>query len=127
MKRTRAETDFSHRRISRRAALLGGAQLLFMGGLAARMRYLQVEQADQFRLLAEENRINIRLIPPSRGEVFDRNGVRLAQNSPSYRIVIVPEDAGDIDASLERLSKLITLDERTIARVKKEIKNSPLL
>ena len=84
MKRTRAETEQSHGRLTRRAALLGGAQLLFMGGLAARMRFLQVEQADQYRLLAEENRINVRLIPPSRGEVFDRNGRRLAQNAPSF-------------------------------------------
>jgi len=75
MRRSRADSDASHSKLSRRAVLLGGAQLLFMGGLAARMNYLQVDQADQFRLLAEENRINIRLIPPARGEIFDRNGV----------------------------------------------------
>ncbi|WP_227271092.1 penicillin-binding protein 2 [Roseobacter weihaiensis] len=124
MRRTRAETDFSHSLISRRAALLGTAQLLFVGGLAARMRFLQVEQADQFRLLAEENRINIRLIPPSRGEVFDRNGVRLAQNAPSYRIVIVREDAGDVDATLGRLSQIIELEPGTIDRVKQEMRRS---
>ncbi len=124
MKRTRAETDFSHRHLSRRAALLGGAQLLFIGGLAARMRYLQVEQADEFRLLAEENRINVRLIPPSRGEVFDRNGVRLAQNAPSYRIVIIKEDAGDVDASLKQLSRIIALDDSAIARIKDEMRRS---
>ncbi|WP_299503414.1 penicillin-binding protein 2 [uncultured Roseobacter sp.] len=125
MKKTRAETDYSHRRISRRAALLGGAQLLFIGGLAARMRFLQVDQADQFRLLAEENRINVRLIPPSRGEVFDRNGVRLAQNAPSYRIVIVREDAGDTDAVLEKLSTIVPLDAETLERTKLELKRSP--
>ena len=124
MKRNRLETDLSHSRLTRRAALLGGAQLLFMGGLAARMRYLQIEQADQFRLLAEENRINVRLIPPSRGEVFDRNGKRLAQNSPSYRIVIVREDAGDVDESLTRLAQIIDLDEEVIDRVKQEMKRS---
>ncbi|MDW3223097.1 MAG: penicillin-binding protein 2 [Paracoccaceae bacterium] len=125
MKKTRAETDFSHRLISRRAALLGGAQLLFIGGLAARMRFLQVDQADQFRLLAEENRINVRLIPPSRGEVFDRNGIRLAQNAPSYRIVIVREDAGDTDAVLDRLSTIVALDAETLERTKLELKRSP--
>ncbi|MGZ2256097.1 penicillin-binding protein 2 [Roseobacter sp. A03A-229] len=125
MKKTRAESDFSHRRISRRAALLGGAQLLFIGGLAARMRFLQVEQADQFRLLAEENRINVRLIPPSRGEVFDRNGMRLAQNAPSYRIVIVREDAGDTDAVLDRLSRIIPLEPEDITRTKEELARSP--
>ena len=124
MKKTRAETDFSQRKLSRRAALLGGAQLLFMGGLAARMRYLQVDQADQFRLLAEENRINVRLIPPSRGEVFDRNGMRLAQNAPSYRIVIVKEDVGDVDEVLERLSSIVALDPETIKRVKLEMNRS---
>lgn len=124
MKRNRADVDASYRRISRRAALLGGAQLLFVGGLAARMRYLQVDQADQFRLLAEENRINIRLIPPERGEVFDRNGVRLAQNAPSYRIVIVREDARDVDEVLARLSKIISLSDDDIERVKAEMKRS---
>lgn len=111
MRRSRADTDASHSKLSRRAALLGGAQLLFMGGLAARMRYLQVDQADQFRLLAEENRINIRLIPPKRGEIFDRNGMQLAQNVPSYRIVIVREDAGDVEDVMERLAPLIDLTE----------------
>ena len=124
MKKTRAETDISHGRITRRAALLGGAQLMFMGGLAARMRYLQVEEADQFRLLAEENRINVRLIPPSRGEVFDRNGLRLAQNAPSYRIVIVREDAGDVDETLGKLSQVIALDDGTVERVKEEMRRS---
>jgi penicillin-binding protein 2 len=122
MRRSRAETDASQTKLSRRAALLGGVQLLFMGGLAARMNYLQVDQADQYLLLAEENRINIRLIPPTRGEIFDRNGVQLAQNIPSYRIVMVREEAGDVEEVMHRLAKVIGLDpearDRAIAEVK---------
>jgi penicillin-binding protein 2 len=125
MRRTRADSDASHAKLTRRAALLGGAQLLFMGGLAARMRFLQVDQADQFRLLAEENRINIRLIPPARGEIFDRNGTRLAQNVPSYRIVLVREDAGDVEAVLDRLAQLIVLDPEARERAVSEIYRSP--
>ncbi|QUJ76608.1 penicillin-binding protein 2 [Sulfitobacter albidus] len=124
MRRSRAEKEAIHGKLSRRAILLGGAQLLFMGGLAARMRYLQVDQADQFRLLAEENRINIRLIPPKRGEIFDRNGVQLAQNVPSYRIVMVREDAGDVEDVLDRLATLIDLTPEERADALAEIKRS---
>lgn len=124
MRRSRAETDASHNKLSRRAALLGGAQLLFMGGLAARMRYLQVDQADQFRLLAEENRINIRLIPPKRGEIFDRNGVRLAQNDPSYRIVLVREDAPDPEAVLLRVAELINLTPEQTEKALNEMRTA---
>ena len=124
MRRNRAENDASHAKLTRRAALLGGAQLVFMGGLAARMRYLQVDQADQFRLLAEENRINIRLIPPARGEIFDRNGIRVAQNVPSYRIVMVREDAGDVDLVMARLARVIDIDPETMASAMAEIKRS---
>ncbi|MDG1354217.1 MAG: penicillin-binding protein 2 [Sulfitobacter sp.] len=124
MRRSRAETDASHTKLSRRAALLGGVQLLFMGGLAARMRHLQVDQADQFRLLAEENRINIRLIPPVRGEIFDRNGVQLAKNVPSYRIVMVREDAGDFRAVMQRVADLINLSPEQTARALEELEDN---
>ena len=121
MRRSRSEIDASHIKLGRRAALLGGVQLLFMGGLAARMRYLQVDQADQFRLLAEENRINIRLIPPMRGEIYDRNGVQLARNVPSYRIVMVREDAGDVHAVLARLARLINFTPEQFERATQEL------
>lgn len=124
MRRNPRELDFSHRQTSRRALLLGGVQLAFVGALGLRMQHLQVDQADQYRLLAEENRVNIRLIPPERGELFDRNGKTIAQNTPSYRIVMVREDAGDIDTAIARLSQLIDLDAEELDRARNEIRRS---
>jgi len=124
MKRPRVDAQASHRLITRRAAILGGVQLAFVGALGARMQYLQVDQADQFRMLAEENRINIRIIPPARGEVFDRNGVALARNAPSYRIVIVREDAGDIEEVVQRLGRILPLDGEEVERAMAEMKRS---
>ena len=125
MKRSDKELGLLHRRFGRRTLFVGGLQLGFMGLLAGRMRYLQVEQADQYRLLAEENRINDRLIAPERGELFDRNGEIIAQNTPSYRIIIVREDAGDVDDVLLNLSQLVHIDPAEMEKLKAELYRSP--
>ncbi|TMV11878.1 penicillin-binding protein 2 [Arenibacterium halophilum] len=124
MKRNPKDQEQSHRKLGRRALVLGGLQLAFAGTLAMRMRYMQVEQADQFRLLAEENRINIRLIAPNRGELFDRNGKVLARNVPSYRIVMVREDAGDVDKVIGDLSRLVALNPEELEQAMTEMRRS---
>jgi penicillin-binding protein 2 len=124
VKRNPADTAISWRKLTRRGLLIGGLQVGFAGVLAWRMQNLQVDQADQYRLLADENRINVRLIPPARGEIYDRNGVILAKNEPSYRITILPEDAGDIDMVLRKLGYLVYLSPDDIKRIKAEAKRS---
>lgn len=124
MRRHPKDSAESGRRITRRGLIMGGAQLAFMGVLGLRMRYMQVEQADQFRVLAEENRISIRLIAPARGQIFDRNGAVIAENQPSYRIIMVREDAGDIDLVMRRLAALIDLSEADQERALKEMRES---
>ncbi len=128
MRRTVRDTEESARRITRRGLLLGGTMLASAGILGLRMRFMQVEQADQFRLLAEENRINIRLIPPARGQLYDRNGVLIAGNEQNYRIVLVREDARDVPAVIAALRKIMTLDEEELARALKEMeRRSPFV
>ena len=102
---------------TRRALLLGGGQLALFGALAGRLYYLQVLNADDYALLADDNRINHRLLPPERGRVVDRHGVPLARNSPTYRVLIVREQASDLRATLKALSRLIDLPEERIQEV----------
>lgn len=122
MKRNQKDVEESSRRITRRALVLGGAQVSVLALLAARMRYLQVDQADQYRMLAEENRVNIRLIPPTRGLIADRTGTIIAGNEQNYRVVIVREDAGDVEEVLNRLSRIIPMTPEDIERTLKEIR-----
>ncbi len=96
-------------RISRRAIVLGGLQGLVIGGLAWRMRNLQVTHASEYRLLSDQNRIRDRLLLPERGLIFDRNGLPLAENLPNYRIVMIREQAGDVRAALAQLARIIEL------------------
>lgn len=128
MKRSSKEAEESSGLVTRRGLVLGGLQFGFMGILGFRMRQMQVEEAEQYRLLAEENRINVRLIPPSRGIIFDRHGVPVAQNVQNYRIVIVREDAGDVEATIAKLKRLIPLDEDELDRSLKEMyRRSPFV
>lgn len=122
MKRHLRDHIENSRMMSRRALLLGTVQLGIVGALGWRMQSMQVEQADQFRLLAEENRINIRLLPPARGLVFDRNGIPLAENEQNYRVVMVREDAGDVEEVLDRLTKIVDLPPERVARALEEMK-----
>ena len=116
--------SYRHFRTGRRGLLIGGLQLGFCGLLAWRMHHLQIEKAESFRLVADENRINLRLVPNQRGEIYDRNGVKLAGNEASYSVTMVAEDAGDIDVIFERLSKLINLSPEDIERSKAELERS---
>ncbi|TGD43448.1 penicillin-binding protein 2 [Pseudotabrizicola sediminis] len=121
MRRSPKETEDAARGTHRRALLLGGGMTAMFAVLGARMHYLSVDQADQFKLLAEENRISIRLIPPARGVIHDRNGKVLAGNEQNYRVVITREDAGDVDAVLAKLAHIIPLTADDLDRTAKEM------
>ena len=121
MKRPTRDNSESQRRITRRGLVLGGGMAGFMGLLGLRMRFLQVEQADQFRLLADENRINIHLIPPARGRLFDRNGRVIAENVPSYRITLIREQAGDVEDVIARLARLVELDPVELEKAREDL------
>ncbi|OWJ78471.1 penicillin-binding protein 2 [Haematobacter genomosp. 1] len=122
MKRNDKDVEESNRRITRRALVLGGLQVSVLALLAGRMRYLQIDHADQYRMLAEENRVSIRLIPPTRGLIADRTGTIIAGNEQNYRVVIVREDAGDVGEVLNRLSRVIPMSEDEIERTLREIR-----
>ncbi|QIK39548.1 penicillin-binding protein 2 [Pontivivens nitratireducens] len=111
--------------ITRRGLVLMGVQLALVGTLGWRMRHLQVEEAERYRLLAEENRINIRLLPPARGLIYDRAGNPIAVNRQNYRIVIVREGARDPEEVLRRLSRLIEISPDRRERVLRDIHARP--
>ncbi|UWQ18913.1 penicillin-binding protein 2 [Jannaschia sp. M317] len=125
MKRNPQELSLSSKRITRRALVLGGAQVAFGGLLVARMNHLQVDQADKFLLLAEENRIKVRLLAPARGNIFDRNGLMLAGNEQIYRVSMIREDADDVDQVIANLRGLVRLDEETLQRALREMDRRP--
>jgi len=114
------DTD-RYRSLTRRALVLGGLQTGLFAALAGRMYVLQVTEAERYHMLAEENRINMRLIAPSRGQIADRFGVPLAVNNQNFRVLLVAEQARDVSAVLETLSAIVPLDAETRERVIRDV------
>ena len=128
MRRTPKEIEQAAGLVTRRGVVLGGLQLGFMGLLGLRMRQMQVEEAESYRLLAEENRINVRLIPPSRGIIYDRHGVTIAENAQNYRVVIVREDVEDVDETIAKVRRLVDIEDRQLERALREMnRRSPFV
>ncbi len=107
---------------TRRALMLGGGQALILSALAARMYYLQVIESDRYRMLAEDNRISLRLLPPPRGRILDRFGLPMAANQQNYRVIIVAEQTKSVAKTLAHLGSIIELTDYEVARITREIK-----
>jgi len=105
---------------SRRALLLAGGQTALMASLIGRMYYLQVVEAERYRTLADDNRINIRLLAPPRGRIVDRFGTALADNQANFRVVVVPEQTPDLSRTIDDLARIVEVSEADRERIFKE-------
>jgi penicillin-binding protein 2 len=106
---------------TRRALLLGGAQLTALGLLAAKLYHVQVVDGVRYATLAETNRVNTRLIAPPRGRLLDRFGTTLAGNDANWRALIVAEQTDDANATLDNFSRIVPLADHERARIEREL------
>ncbi|NNF60767.1 MAG: penicillin-binding protein 2 [Gammaproteobacteria bacterium] len=98
---------------STRLMVAGVVGLLLIALLLVRLIFLQVINFDHYRELSHGNRIRIEPVPPTRGLIFDRNGILLAENLPAYQLELIPEQAGDPEATIEalQLQQLIAAED----------------
>lgn len=107
---------------TRRSMLLAGGKLALFSTLAGRMYYLQVVESERYRTLAEDNRINLRLLAPPRGRILDRNGLEIAANQRNYRLIIVTERSPDIAGTLDRIGRIIPLTDHDRRRILRDVR-----
>ena len=107
-----------HSEISRlfkvRAIVAGLFSFLLIAALLSRLGWLQIVEYAHFSGLSKENRVRLMALPPNRGLIYDRNGVILAENRPTYHLELTPEQVEDIDATLEGLGEIVTISEQNI-------------
>lgn len=101
-------------------AVLVAALLLVL--LLSRLMYLQIIHQEHYSTLSENNRVNILPIPPTRGLIYDRNGIVLAQNLPSFSLQLVPEHIPDLERTLAELQNLVAISDEDIERFHKDRK-----
>ncbi len=119
-----SEADRS-RIFTRRALLLGGAQAALGTVLVGRMGYLSIFESPKYRLLAEENRVSLRVMPPRRGLILDRFGVPLALNRQNFLLQLIPEQVEDVDATLNAVSQYLPLTQEDFDRIHRDIERVP--
>ena len=107
---------------TRRALLIGGAQLAGLGWLGSRLYQVQVEEGARYSTLAEANRISSRLIAPPRGRLLDRFGAVIAGNRQNWRALLIAEQAADASASVEAFARFIPLTDAERNRIERELR-----
>lgn len=118
------DSDQEQRRYNFRLQFAGaGAALLFVV-LFGRFVWLQMFQHDHYHALAENNRITLTPAPPARGNIYDRSGAVLAQNYAASTLEIIPDRAGKLDETIDRLSELVRIDASDRRRFKKLLSES---
>ena len=90
--------------------------------LLARLYYLQVVQYDYHSTLSENNRVHVQPIPPTRGLIFDRNGVVIADNRPSFSLSMTRERSGDWQQVLDVIVEVLQLAPEDRALFEKRMK-----
>src|SRR5690606_33807253 len=84
--------------------------VLLTAVLVGRLVQLQIMDSQRFSELSQDNRLRIEPLPPTRGLIFDRNGLVIAENLPTWQLVAIPEQIGELDAVLRRLEALELLE-----------------
>lgn len=110
---------------TRRALLIGTAQLGIFGAIGVKLYNLQVSQHGKYALLAEQNSISERLVAPERGLITDRFGTILAGNQQHWRALFMQALAPDPKAVLDNFAKLVSLSDDEKARIAADLADRP--
>src|SRR5262249_37408517 len=119
-----AKLQTPKRLFTRRAVVFGAANVAAMSVLLGRLYYLQFVRAQEYKTLAEGNRVKLSLVAPVRGLILDRRGETLANNQKNFRLFLDPELAGDPEEALKSLAALIPVEDAHIGKVLEDLKET---
>lgn len=112
-----------NRVVERRTLVVIAFNLLAFAVIVARLYFLQVKEADKYKMMSDENRISTRFLVPPRGLIFDRNGEIIAKNEQDFQALMVAEQTPDIAETLKTFKQIVPLTEGEEQKIRKDLKN----
>jgi penicillin-binding protein 2 len=106
---------------TRRALLVAGGEVAVFGLLGAKLYQMQVVDGAKYAAMAHGNSVSVRLLPASRGRIFDRFGAALATNRQNWRALLMVEQTSDAPSVLDAFSQLIPLSDSERTRILREL------
>jgi len=97
--------------------------LIMAAGLLTRIYYLQAVDFEHYTTLSDKNRMQLQSVVPTRGLIYDRNDVLLADNQPVFSVSIVKERSPDLEQTIAQVGSIIELTEEQVKRFRKRLKN----
>ena len=123
------DTELVNRIFMQRIIIFGLIIVVGLSGLLLRYGYLQVYAHEQYLTNADNNRIKLISAPPSRGYIYDRNGIILADNQPVFTAMLSPDEVTNPERTLTLLAPIFELTASDITDILARIsrsKNDPV-
>lgn len=108
--------------ISRRCITALFIMLFFVIVLILRLGYLQLTNHAHYTTLSQKNWLDLTPIEPTRGLIYDRNGMLLAENIPVFSLDVIPYKINNFPKTLAEISKVVNLTDNDIAQFQKQLK-----
>ena len=95
---------------NRRTFILFLLKLSFFSAVGWRLYNIQILDSSKYKTMSKKNQIDLEIIFPVRGKIFDRNRVLIAKNEKVYDVYLIPENTKSINNTLNALSQFIDID-----------------
>ena len=90
--------------------------------IISRLFYLQISENIKYRSLSDKNRFREWKLVPQRGTIEDYFGNKIADNTQTFQLHMLPEDVPNMEELLFQLSKIIDFNESKKNSLIKKIK-----
>lgn len=108
--------------IHQRCLVLFFIMMLLASLIILRLAWLQLVRHTLFTTLSQKNWLDLVPIEPTRGLIYDRNGILLAENTPVFSLEMIPDKVNNIPDTLKRIQAILPLSVSEISQFQHQLR-----